>query len=195
MIPEVKVGRRSEIKSHKRDSETFSILNGNPGNLYKTVRALKRSNTSINKLHVSNKIYEGDNVCDGFYDSIAFLKTEAHQNLEESDSYNSANEEYKNIIRICKQGSKIPEISTEETKKILNSIRPAVTDFSSITGYHYRYAGAAGLCHLTELMNALIDNINNMCIEELNKVIAIILHKGHNKEKTQAKNLDLPILM
>jgi hypothetical protein len=171
------------IDSCKGEAETFSTLNGNPSNLYQSVRALKRSNTYINKLHVHSKIYEGDNVCDGFYDSIAFLKTEAHQNLEESDSYCSANEEYSNIIRICKQGPKVPKMSIEQTEKILKSIRPAVSDFSYITGYHYRYSGATGLCHLNELLNALIDNINKMCVEEQSFFTKATTKRRH-KQKT-----------
>ena len=74
----------------------------------------------------------------------------------------------------------------EQTKKILESIRPSVSDYASITAYHYLYSGPAGLLHLHELLNALIEDVNNMSIDELNIVSACILHKGHGKEKNQA---------
>ena len=183
------VRRKRMADNNKRDSETFSVLTENCKNFYQSVRKSKRSTTvKIQKLQVGDRLYEGDDVCDGFYDSISFLKTKAHTDLESSEFYNSANKDYERILNICQKGSRVPRISLEQTKKILDSIRPAVSDFSSITGYHYRYAGTAGLRHLNELLNALIEDINNLAIPELNITSACILHKGHGKLKTLAES-------
>ena len=108
------VRRRRLYESNKRDQETFSIFSNSSNTVFRNVcSAKKSSNVAVKKLHVRDKVYEGDNVCDGFYDSVAFLKTEAHQNLQSSETFISANKEYENILRICKLGARIPKISFE----------------------------------------------------------------------------------
>ena len=41
-----------------------------------------------------------------------------------------------------------------------------------------------GLKHLHFLLNALINDLNNTSVDELNTTWACILHKGHNKDRT-----------
>ena len=136
------VRRKRTEEGIRRDKLASSILTNNPTKLFQAVRAgTKSSNQVIKKLFVNDKVYEGDEVCDGFYDNISFLKTEAHNDLHTSENFVAADEEYKNILKLCKQGLKVPSISIEETQKILYSIRPAVSDFASVTAYHYRHAG------------------------------------------------------
>ena len=106
----------------KRDELMYSVLNYDPGKFFQVARSLKSTgNDQIKKLLVGNRIYEDDNVCDGFYDSILHLKTRAHEELESAATFKSANEEYLNILKICQQGAKIPVISLETTRKILYS--------------------------------------------------------------------------
>ena len=114
------------------------------------------------------------------------LKTSAHTDLDESESFKAANEEYKHILKLCSHKAKVPKISIESTWEILHSIRPSVSDYASITALHYLHAGAAGLQHLHSLVNGLIDDINNVSVEELNTVIASILYKRHGKPKNLA---------
>ena len=169
----------------KRDTRLHSVISHNPSKLYQAVRAARRSSgPDVKKLFVRDRVYEGEEVCDGFFDSISFLKTEAHPDLKSSLYFNSANEDYENILKICKHGTKVPKISLEKTRKILASIRPGVNDYYSITGYHYQYAGESGLLHLNFLLNAIIDDLNNASVDELNTVWACFLHKGHGKDRT-----------
>ena len=74
----------------------------------------------------------------------------------------------------------------EKTSEILQKMRPHVNDFFSVTALHYLNGGEEAIRHLCFLINAIIDNINNSSLPELNTVFANILHKGHGK----AKNLD-----
>ena len=181
------VRKKRTEESMRRDKLSSSILSDNPRKLYQAVRAAtKSSNDVIKKLFVDDKVYEGDEVCDGFYDNISFLKTEAHNDLNLSANYVGADEEYKNILKLCKQGLKVPSISLEETRKILYSIRPAVSDYASITAQHYRHAGEAGVEHLQFLINALIEDVDNLSVDELNLASACILHKSHGKDKSFA---------
>ena len=135
------------IENNKRDSDTFAVMTGDRKKLFQSIKALKNSGNMacIKKLHTRDKVYEGDQVCDGFYDSINYLKTEAHINLQNSESYKSVCTEHERILRLCQEGSSIPEFSLEQTSKILTSIRPGVSDFASITGYHYLHAGDQGV--------------------------------------------------
>ena len=59
-----------------------------------------------------------------------------------------------------------------------------MNDYFSITAHHFTNAGVAGFVHFNLLLNALLADINNSTIEELNTVYALFLHKGHNKDRT-----------
>ena len=175
------------IENNQRDAKTFSILSVDSPKLFQAVRAAKKvANVSVKKLTVKDRVYAGDDVCDGFFDSISHLKTLAHSDLDLSPYFQSASEDYENILKICKEKQQIPRISIQKTHEILLSIRPAVMDYSGITGFHYRYSGNEGLRHLHDLLNALIDDLNNASIDSLNTTWACILHKGHGKDKGSA---------
>ena len=61
-----------------------------------------------------------------------------------------------------------------------------MADFYSITAAHYINGGEAALQHFCFLFNTVLENIDLAGLPELNTAHAIILHKGHNKDK----NLD-----
>ena len=173
----------------KRDKLMHSVLESDPSKFFKLARSSRMLKTEpIKQLIVRHKVYDGDQVCDGFFDSISYLKTKAHKDLEACDVFSAANEEYNNILKICHQGPKIPQITLEQTKKILFSLRPAVSDYASITANHYRHAGEPGLAHLHSLVIGIIDDMNNLAVDELNIVSACILHKRHGKPKSLAES-------
>ena len=59
----------------KRDKNLDLIRSVGANQLYKNVNKIKSNSAiNINKLTVGNKVYEGDNVADGFFDSISSLK-------------------------------------------------------------------------------------------------------------------------
>ena len=58
-----------------------------------------------------------------------------------------------------------------------------MNDLFFITAAHFINAGSAGLRHFHLIMSTLIENINNSAIHELNDIWAVILHKGHGKDK------------
>ena len=149
-----------------------------------TIKALESSATKkIAYLHVGNKIFLGDQVPDGMFESIKSLKTEPY-NLE--SSFPDFSTEYGFILDICKAGMKIPTLTRKKTGKILEGLRKNVNDFYSITALHYLHAGDAGLDHLNFLLNSIIDNVNNAHLKELNTIYAIVLLKGRGKDR----NLD-----
>ena len=99
----------------KRDKFMYSVLENEPGKFFQVARSQKMSrNVTIRELHVDDRLYEGDKVCDGFFDSIFSLKTRAHTNLENCDMFNAANKEYNNILKLCTHGTKIPRITLEK---------------------------------------------------------------------------------
>ena len=173
----------------KSDAQTYSILSKDPSRFFSSVRSMKRSsNQSIKELTVRDKLYPEHMVGDGLYDSISFLKTEAHAGLELSETYSEGLQTYKHIIALCENNQKIPQISLEKSEEILNKIRPSVNDLFSITGHHYKYADDEGLLHFHELMNAVIAELNNASLAELNEVWACVLHKGHGKDRTSERS-------
>ena len=68
--------RRDAPESCQRDSDLFNILQKNPSKVFNSVRKSKQSGTrQVNKLTVDGKMYTGDTVRDGFYDSLLNLKS------------------------------------------------------------------------------------------------------------------------
>ena len=65
---------------------------------------------------------------------------------------------------------------------------PDVTDFFGLTPNHYNYAGPAGWDHFYRLLNALINDISNITIFEVNAVHACIFFKGHGKDKSSSRS-------
>ena len=125
---------------------------------------------------------------DGFYDSISFLKSISQESISSSHTFQSFSEDYANIMEICSHGEELPPISVDKASDILHSVKPHVTDLYSITAKHYINAGESGILHFCKLLNLLIHDINSISIPELNAVYAIILFKGHNKEKNLARS-------
>ena len=118
------------------------------------------------------------------FESLSNLKTLDEEKLETSPYHNNLVEDYRNIMYLCKEKQDIRVISLDESTKILIGMKSSVKDFFSITPMHFINAGIKGLTHFNFLLNAVIQDVNNSTIEELNVVLAILLHKGHNKSKT-----------
>ena len=172
-----------------RDELLFSICSDNPSLLYKSVRNSKnRGSGKINKLKVGDRVYLGDDIPDGFYDSLLQLKTVDHKSLEESSSYLNASKDFENILEICAAGEKIPSISEVKACEILHKIKPSVMDLYSISADHYINAGKIGIKHFHILLSALIDDVSNITISEINSVHACILFKGHGKDKNSDRS-------
>ena len=62
-------------------------------------------------------------------------------------------------------------------------MKPHVSNFFSITAAHYLYGGDAAINHFQFLFNTVLENIETASVEEFNKAHAIILFKGHGKDK------------
>ena len=168
----------------KRDSKLFSILEDNPSKLYKSIKKFKSSTShQIQKLKVNDKVYFGSSVPDGFFDSLSALKAPNMSTIHNSHSYQSTLCDYEHILKICRAGLKIPEITPIQAMEILFNLRPDVNDLYSITARHYINAGMEGARHFAFLLNILIKNVNLSSLEELNSVWAMILHKGHGKDR------------
>ena len=142
----------------------------------------------VHKLTSNGRVYTGESVPDGFYDSLLGLKTFDHDNIQDPLTFERYKYDYENILKLCKGDAKIPKITLESATYILSRIRPQVNDISSITANHYLYAGDIGVLHFFLLLGALIDDVENITIEEVNTVHAVILFKGHSKDKTCARS-------
>ena len=167
-----------------RDTSLYSVCSGNQNQILKNIRSVRKQKANkISKLNVGSKTYVDTAVPDGFYDSISQLKTRDNAMIVSSDSYEGFEQDYNNIIKICRSGSKIPQLSEQKSFSLLHSLKPEVCDIFGITPNHYSYAGPQGWNHFFLLLSSLIDNINNCDITEINAAYACILFKGHRKDK------------
>ena len=178
-------------KARARDENIFSILSSKPSSIFSMIRAGRATNTEpIYSLKVGTKEYFGENVKDGFYTSIKGLKTKSDQSEITEIEWAGINieEDYRNILSICKNKRDLPNISLNDSTRLLKKMKASVSDFYSITTLHYINAGRVGLEHFNLLLNCLIDDLNNSSIEELNNIYALLLHKGHGKPKNIDKS-------
>ena len=173
----------SDIRN-KRDETLSSILSVNPSAAYKAIKSSKEAASSeIQNLKVGNKIYSGEKVPDGFYDSLSSLKSPDISPLYSSPAFQETLLAYKNVLKIAKEGDNIPPISPKDSTELLYSLKADVNDFYSITASHFINAGFQGLQHFHFLLNIIILEINSSSLEELNTIWACILWKGHGKDK------------
>ena len=67
-------------------------------------------------------------------------------------------------MKICAIKSKLPPITKLKAHEILHKIKPLVSDLYNITAEHFLNAGPLGLEHFHLVLNALIDDVNNIAI-------------------------------
>ena len=172
----------------KRDTNFFEILSSNPSPTFKAIKSSKSStNHQVPFLTVGSKRYCDDQVPDGFFDSISCLKS-SHQDTAYPLSAHAFAQDYQYILKICQDKKVLPEISLEDSNKILFKMRPHVNDYFSITALHYINAGSQGLLHFNFLLNCIIKDVNLASVEELNIAYALLLHKGHQKSRTSDRS-------
>ena len=168
----------------QRDENLSAILSSDPSAALRSIKSLKASSSSsIQNLKVQNKVYTGNNVPDGFYDSLSTLKAPDLSALHNSTHYQDNLMDYENVLKIARDGLKMPPVSPKHSTEILHSLRANVNDFYSITAAHFINAGFEGLEHFHFLLNTIIKDVNLSSLEELNTIWACILHKGHGKDK------------
>ena len=172
-----------------RDQRLHSILTDSPASLYSYLRSSKAKNmTCIEKLSVGDKIYLGDKVPDGFYDSMTSLKSCDYEELLQNPVIAEQFSNYEHVLKLCKNKMPVPPISRHTAENLLSRIKKNVADYNSITASHYINAGEEGIRHYEALLNFIIADVNNASAEELNVAHGLILHKGHKKEKTSDRS-------
>ena len=168
----------------ERDNMVSTILDHDPRRLFSFIRSKKSAAAAnIQKLSVSEKVYTGSKVPDGFYDSLSSLKAPDMTSVHASSSYQSCHADYMHVLEICNAGVNIPPISGKDASLLLHSLRCDVNDIYSVTANHYINAGLEGSIHFTFLLNTIISNVNLSSVAELNTVWAMILFKGHGKDR------------
>ena len=83
-----------------------------------------------------------------------------------------------------------PKVSKPERYRALKLSRNC-PDFYSVTAAHYINGGETALAHFCFLFNTMLENIELTAVPEMNTAHAIVLHKGHGKDK--ALELFLPV--
>ena len=178
--------RKSRVQAGcDRDKKLFSILEQNPRSAYNFIKSCRKSSpASIEMLTVGSKVYSGPSVADGFFDSMSSIKTCPLEKLQEDPRISEHLSNHEHILKLCKDKRTIPPIDINASSDLLNKMKKNVNDIFSITALHYLNAGGEGLAHFNFLLNAIISDVNNATLEELNLVLGLILYKGHNKLKT-----------
>ena len=153
----------------------YNILSSNASSLFARIKSAKSTSTDrIPFLTVGEKEFFGDNVKDGFFESIKNLKLKNDQmGSQVSDWANiEIKEDYRNILDICHNKVDLPNISIQDSTTILMKMKNRVNDFYSITTLHYINAGEAGFVHFNFLLNCIINDVTSF-------ISSLYLNKHH----------------
>ena len=182
--------RRSRIKDYfERDQKLFQILEENPRGAFAFINSFRKSSASkIETLSVGDKVYQGDRVPDGFYDSMSSIKTCNLEQLSQDPYIAEHLSNHDHILKLCQDKRTIPPINLQTSTALLNRLKKNVSDIYSITALHFLNAGNEGLKHFNCILNGIISNVNLATIEEMNMVLGLIFYKGHNKPKTSDRS-------
>ena len=132
--------RHKNSENFKRDQQAFSILSSNPSSMYRKIKEMKNSTTKqIQMLKVGTKEYHGEDVKNGFFQSISDLKTREIEAGNETLS--DQMDDYRNILDICKMKRDLPNISLIDSTNILREMKANVNDIYCVTTLHYINAG------------------------------------------------------
>ena len=173
----------------KRDTQIFNIIGENPSKVFSYIKSMKNMQSSaIAKLTVGNKTYCGSKVADGFYESMTSLKQCDPDSLSSDPGLAEKFLDYDIILKLCQDHQGIPEIAVAKSTEILRRIKKNVKDHYSITSLHYIHAGEEGLLHYNLVLNSIIADLNNACLEELNTAHGLIYYKGHRKDRTSDRS-------
>ena len=174
---------------NERDNKLSDIMGVSPGKMFRHIKAMKNTgNSVISKLTVGQATYTGQGVADGFYESMSSLKRCDTLTLEHVPELSDKLLDYKIVIELCQNHDGIPELTLEKSKELLSKLKKGVKDHYSITVEHYIYAGHEGLVHFNALLNGIIADLNNACVEELNTAHGLIYYKGHRKDKESERS-------
>ena len=173
----------------KRDERLLTLLSNNPSSFYSFIRSSKNvSATKIEKLKVHDKVYLGEKVADGFYDAMTALKTCDMEELVCNEDIAEQLSTYEHIRKLSEDKKDLPTLSRKQAASLLHRLKKNVNDFFSVTALHYINAGEEGLTHFLALLNAVIDEVKNASIGELNTALGLILYKGHKKDKLSERS-------
>ena len=167
----------------QQDAKLSEILSKNPNDVFRAFKAASKcSAPAVSKMKVGTKVYSGESVPDGIFDSLNQFKAPPMDPNRDSEHYMEAVSTYDHIMKLASCGEKMPLISLADGERLLRGLRTSVMDFFSITSLHFLHLGQQGIFHFVFLLNTIINHINSSSVSELNTIWAIILHKGHNKD-------------
>ena len=183
------VRQQRVLQAVKRDAKIDNILATNPKSVYSCLRKIKGTkNKKIDKLQVGDKLYLGDMVGDGFYDSMSTLKSCDEKTLATDPQLSHHFTNYSHIKKLFLQGEQLPLVSVEKASSLLKRLKPHVHDLYGISPMNYIYAGYEGLIHFQFLINQFIEDVQKSVVKELNTAHGVILYKGHPKDKNSERS-------
>ena len=168
--------------------DIHSILGNEPSKAFKKLKSLKSTPSSkISELKVGSETFHDEKVADGFFHNMKNLKTMNNQTKDCSDC-RKFHLDYDLIREVSLFGEKIPKISLQKAEEILHSLKPHVCDHFNVTALHFINGGPLAIKHFQLLINSAIDNIETTTCHEVNDAHAIVLFKGHGKDRSVASS-------
>ena len=182
--------RRSRVQAGiMRDQKLFEILDDGPRKAFSFIKANRtKTPKQIESLAVGTNVYHGAQVPDGFYDSMSSIKTCRYDRSEVDPQFAEHLANHDHILALCKNKCSIPQIDIATSTSLLKRMKKNVHDIFSVSPLHYLNAGEEGLAHFNFILNAIISNVNNAKLDDMNLVLGLILWKGHKKDNNSDRS-------
>ena len=176
--------RHLSNKAAEQSSRVHSILDKDPSKAFKELKSLKSApSNKISELKVGDKLYLGDDVAEGFFSNMKTLKTMSSETKNCTDC-DKVRFDHDLIREISKHGDKIPQINLQKAEELLHSLKPHVCDHFNVSALHFINGGPHAIKHFQMLFNSAIYNIENTSCHNMNDAHAIVLFKGHKKDRS-----------
>ena len=122
----VKMWRFSE--GMRRDQRLHTIMTDKPTDIFKFMRSNKPSSREILELKVGNRVYSGDDIPDGFYESMTNIKSCDLGLLKSDENLADHFSTHQHILKLCEQEPNLPLISVTVSQDLLTRMKKDVTD-------------------------------------------------------------------
>lgn len=181
---------RNQVGTKQRE-ERQEILDAKVGNVqlfHKLIRKQRgKLSGCINELYVSDNVYKGENVLEGWFEHFKRLSTESDDPSFDQDYHRLVLQEVTEIEDICQaQGQLSQPVNVEEVKRAIKQLnRGKAADAMGITAEHFIHADETLLDVLCTLLNRLFQAGQVTDSMKTGLVTPVFKKKGSN---TNSKN-------
>ena len=104
-----------------RDKQLYAVMGQNPNKVFSLIKSFKNTHGgAVAKLKVGDKTYHGENVPDGFFESMSSLKKCDIESLKAIPDLADKLLDYETVIELCQTSQGLPPVDLDTSTKLLH---------------------------------------------------------------------------